>query len=527
MITLISILLVSALLGVIFGLSASIAGKPSWLILIGLNLLIFALGSLLPIPYYSLTLHAPFLGTSLISLILARRNSNPRKKLKTDSPEEFPLALKNGVVNLKNIKRGLVIFGSAGSGKTESVFVQLLRHAGKHKIPTLCYDYKNGELTEIANHFLAFSGINVKTIVPHEPHLSDRVNPFAPKYIANEMLLRQQTKNIFANLRKNPNSMRDENFFEKIPETTLAAVIWRLKEDYPQFCTLPHAIAICMDRDPIQISEFVDNNPYSRALGTPLRNSLGSEEQLAGVVASLTLPLTDLALPNLFYVLSSDDTNLAVNDPDNPTFLSVVNSPNLSKVNAPIISLLISTAINSMQVRNRPLSMLLFDEGTTFSIDGISQIPATMRSYNIATVFSTQDRALSKENYGDTVTNSLLANLSYQLLGKTNDPESVRYYKQISEEIEKKVKSKSYKSVLLGGDTRYSESTRETSKYKNQHFTTLKPGQFFLFSDGTEKLCNIALTPYERSPLVVKRMLTTNELNEHFKNIFDEASKLV
>jgi hypothetical protein len=55
---------------------------------------------------------------------------------------------------------------------------------------------------------------------------SDRVNPFLPKYIPMEQHLRQQTKLIFANLKKVDNVKESgSSFFDKIPETTLAAVI--------------------------------------------------------------------------------------------------------------------------------------------------------------------------------------------------------------------------------------------------------------------------------------------------------------
>jgi type IV secretory pathway TraG/TraD family ATPase VirD4 len=158
---------------------------------------------------------------------------------------------------------------------------------------------------------------------------------------------------------------------------------------------------------------------------------------VAGVKASLSLPLTDLALPTIFWVMSANDVDLDINNPENPTFLSIVNDPRLERINAPFISVIISTAINIMQIRNRLASFLLFDEGTTFYIDGISKIPATMRSYNIATVFSSQDRALAKENYGDVITSSLLANLSYQMIGKANDPDSVRYYKNIARRLKR------------------------------------------------------------------------------------------
>lgn len=438
----------------------------------------------------------------------------------------FPTTAGNLII--KNIKRGLVIFGSAGSGKTESCFVPIIKHCADNDIPSLIYDYKNGELTEIASYFYDKTNIKKAIIIPHNPNFSDRVNPFHPKYIPTEQHLRQLTKLIFANLKK-AEGVKDgvNSFFDKIPEPTLASVIWRLKVDYPEFCTLPHAVALCLTKTPEEIANFASKNPYSYAISAPLRDSLESTDQVSGVKASLSLPLTDLALPSIFWVMSANEVDLDLNNPDNPTLLCVLNDPQLPKANAPFISVIISTIINSMQVRNRPPSYLLFDEGTTFFIDGISSIPATMRSYNIATVFSTQDKALARENYGDTITSSLLANLSYQMIGKANDPESVKYYKSISEEIEKKTISKSFSNDFLKADSRTSESTRETSKFKNQDFTRLREGQFFVFSDGRERKYDFKLIPFQRVSLKQKQFLTQKEINDNFNNIFSEVTKLV
>jgi hypothetical protein len=480
---------------------------------------------------YSLPLHVGiFVFASLVSIIfLLVTNTGLTGKTGKIDPiwsVKFPIRNSSPLI-MQNIKRGIAIFGSAGSGKTESGFVPILKHAGERNIPCLCYDYKNGEITEIAHFFFQDSSVKQATIIPHSPMYSDRVNPFMPKYIPTEQHLRQQTKLIFANLKKVDN-IRDSgsSFFDKIPEPTLAAVIWRLKVDYPEKCTLPHAVALCLVKTPTEIVDFISKNPYSRAIGSPLVDSLISENQVAGVKASLSLPLTDLALPTIFWVMSANDVDLDINNPENPTFLSIVNDPRLERINAPFISVIISTAINSMQIRNRPASFLLFDEGTTFYIDGISKIPATMRSYNIATVFSTQDRALAKENYGDVITSSLLANLSYQMIGKANDPDSVKYYKNISEEIEKKTVSKSYTGSVMGGDTRLSEGTRETSKYKNQDFTGLKQGQFFVFSDGKDKLYNFDLFPFKRMELKVKHHITEKDLNDNFNRIMDEVKNI-
>jgi hypothetical protein len=480
---------------------------------------------------YSLPLHvAIFIFAGLLSIIFLIITSTTflgeKGKIDPIWSVKFPIRNSSPLV-MQNIKRGIAIFGSAGSGKTESGFVPILKHAGERNIPCLCYDYKNGEITEIAHYFFQNSTIKQATIIPHSPMYSDRVNPFLPKYIPTEQHLRQQTKLIFANLKKVDNVKESgSSFFDKIPEPTLAAVIWRLKVDYPEMCTLPHAVALCLVKTPTEIVDFISKNPYSRAIGSPLIDSLISENQVAGVKASLSLPLTDLALPTIFWVMSANDVDLDINNPENPTFLSIVNDPRLERINAPFISVIISTAINSMQIRNRPASFLLFDEGTTFYIDGISKIPATMRSYNIATVFSTQDRALAKENYGDVITSSLLANLSYQMIGKANDPESVRYYKNISEEIEKRTVSRSFTNSVIGGDTRTSEGTRETSKYKNQDFTGLKQGQFFVFADGKDKLYNFDLFPFKRLELKVKHHITEKDLNDNFNCIMNEVKGL-
>ena len=481
---------------------------------------------------YSLPLHiAIFVLASLLTIIfLFMTNTKLTSKTGKIDPiwsVKFPIRNSSPLI-MQNIKRGIAIFGSAGSGKTESGFVPILKHAGERNIPCLCYDYKNGEITEIAHFFFQNSTIKQATIIPHSPMYSDRVNPFLPKYIPTEQHLRQQTKLIFANLKKVDNVKESgSSFFDKIPEPTLAAVIWRLKVDYPEMCTLPHAVALCLVKTPTEIVDFISKNPYSRAIGSPLVDSLISENQVAGVKASLSLPLTDLALPTIFWVMSANDVDLDINNPENPTFLSIVNDPRLERINAPFISVIISTAINSMQIRNRPGSFLLFDEGTTFYIDGISKIPATMRSYNIATVFSTQDRALAKENYGDVITSSLLANLSYQMIGKANDPDSVRYYKNISEEIEKRTVSRSFTNSVIGGDTRTSEGTRETSKYKNQDFTRLKQGQFFVFADGKDKLYNFDLFPFKRLELKVKHHITEKDLNDNFNRIMEDVKDII
>jgi hypothetical protein len=104
---------------------------------------------------------------------------------------------------------------------------------------------------------------------------------------------------------------------------------------------------------------------------------------------------------------------------------------------------------------------------------------------------------------------------------------SVRYYKNISEEIEKRTVSRSFTNSIIGGDTRTSEGTRETSKYKNQDFTGLKQGQFFVFADGKDKLYNFDLFPFKRLELKVKHHITEQDLNDNFNRIMEDVKDII
>ena len=134
---------------------------------------------------YSLPLHLAILVlSSLISIVFLFITNNPllgeTDKIDPVWSVKFPIRNSSPLI-MQNIKRGIAIFGSAGSGKTESGFVPILKHAGERNIPCLCYDYKNGEITEIAHFFFQNSAIKQATIIPHSPIYSDRVNPFLPK----------------------------------------------------------------------------------------------------------------------------------------------------------------------------------------------------------------------------------------------------------------------------------------------------------------------------------------------------------
>jgi len=71
-------------------------------------------------------------------------------KLKEPERYRVKFDLLNGSLVLKNIRRGASIIGSAGSGKTESVVYNFLKHFNQHEFSGVIHDYKDFEITEMA-----------------------------------------------------------------------------------------------------------------------------------------------------------------------------------------------------------------------------------------------------------------------------------------------------------------------------------------------------------------------------------------
>lgn len=475
---------------------------------------------------YSLQVHLFYYSPSFLLSLLVY-NLFLKKEVDTKDPM-WSVSFKTTTgkdISLENIKRGVLILGSAGAGKTESVFVPLLKHTAEKGFSVLNYDYKDGELTEIANYFFQNSGFSIYNVIPHKPELSHRINPILPAYLDSSEMVSELVSVFFSNTRSKGS---DKNFFQDVPESVLAGTIWRLRCDYPHFCTLPHAISVCITKEPQELADFLEKNPQSRILASPFFDSLIAKDQMAGVKASLSNELRKFAFPSIFYILSDNEVNLNINNPASPALLNLINSPDREFTQSSFLALIFTMTIKLMQKRGMRPSTLMLDEAATLNIPNFSRIPAAMRSYNIATIYSLQDKVLGTERYGDAVTRAILSNLSYQFIGKTNDPESVKHYKQIVEEIEKKNYSKSYGDGLMAkGESRTTESYRETSKYKNQDFFGLKTGEFIVLSDGKDHKVKLKLTPFERVTLKVKHHVTSHDLERNFNDILLQSKSLI
>jgi type IV secretory pathway TraG/TraD family ATPase VirD4 len=433
--------------------------------------------------------------------------------------------IKFGNLKIDNVKRGVSIIGSAGSGKTESVVYNLLQHFSKYNFCGIIHDYKDFELTEIAyplfkeNKQIKFYTISFDTIYY-------KVNPIAPRYLPNEESVNELSRVLIENLLEQGESTNaTSRFFNDAVEGLLAGMIWKLKTDYPKFCTLPHLIAVFQSMTTKKLVLFLSSNLTSKSMASAFINGIESDRQTAGVKSTLANAFKKISSQTLFMVLSKDEVPLNVNSADNPAVISIVNNPKYESAYSPIVATIMHTVIKQMSVRDQKSSFVLMEEAPTIKLLNMHRIPATLRSYDITTVYVMQDKIQNDMLYGDKASKAILSNLSYQFFGKVNDPDTAKYYEQFFELIKIPTKSVSRSSGLTL-ESRITKGEKEVSKRRAGIFFRLKEGEFIAFADGKDRKVRFKLQDIEKAIPDKGFQYDEKELEMHQQRVYTDISNL-
>jgi len=444
----------------------------------------------------------------------------------TDKVYQVNFKLQTGKFKIDNIKRGASVIGAAGSGKTESVIYNFLKHFSQQQFCGILHDYKNFELTEMA--YPLFSGndqIKFYTIAFDQIYF--KVNPIAPRYLHNEESVNEISKVLVENLLEfnEANSNSTTKFFNDAVEGLLSGLIWKLKSSFPQYCTLPHLIAIFQSMDTNRLVAFLKSDLISKGMASAFINGVDSDKQTAGVKSTLANAFKKISSQQLFMVLSKDEVPLDINSEENPAVISLVNHPKYEAAYSPIIAAVLHTVIKQMSVRNQRRSFLLMEEAPTLKLLNMHRIPATLRSYDIATVYVMQDKVQNDILYGDKMSRAILANLSYQFFGKVNDPDTAKYYERFFEIVRKETTSIN-RGHNLNFDTRITTGEKEVSKRRADVFFRLQQGEFIAFADGKDKKVKFNLQSIIKELPPRRNYYSQEDLRMNFERIYREIKTI-
>ena len=430
-----------------------------------------------------------------------------------------------GSLKINNIKRGVSIIGSAGSGKTESVVYGFLQHFQRHGFCGVIHDYKDFEITEMV--YPLFKDCDIPFKVISFDKIIHRVNPIAPQYLENPESVNEVSRVLIENLleQKDSVSIGATKFFHDAAEGLIGGLIWRLKASYPEYCTLPHVIAIYHYLDTESLIRFLESNIISKGMADAFISGMDSDRQTAGVKGTLSNALKRISTPRIFMALSADEVPLNINQKDNPAVISVVNNPRFETSYSPIIATIIHTITKQMSVRHSKPSFLLMEEAPTIKLLNMHRIPATLRSYDITTIYVMQDKIQNDMMYGDKASRAILSNLSYQFFGKVNDPDTAKYYERFFEIIKHPTKSVS-RGHSLDFDTRVTTGEKEIPKNRADVFFRLEQGEFITYADGKDNKVQFILQDIQRELPKPSKQFSKSDLEANFKRIYAEAKSI-
>ncbi|MBL7473315.1 type IV secretory system conjugative DNA transfer family protein [Robertkochia sp. 1368] len=438
------------------------------------------------------------------ALILGWFSINPSNRKKHDHPYSVSLKGENSTWMIDNLRKGISIIGAAGSGKTESLIHPLMMHLASHNFSGVIYDYKNFELTELA--YPIFKTNDLPFYIISFDRFYNRVNPIAPKYMRDEESVNEFSRVLIENLMelKESGAEGSSKFFQDAAEGLLAGLIWMFKQKEPDACNLPALIDFFIANRSEQLAECINQDCIARGMASAFLNGLESERQTAGVLSTLANGLKKINTQRIRKVISKDEVPLECNHASNPGVICLVNNPKFESAYSPILSAILHVITKQMSERNRRPSFLLMEEAPTLRLLNMHRIPATLRSYNIATLYVLQDKVQNDVLYGEKMSRAILANLSYQFFGKANDPETGKYYEQFLELIKTKTRSVS-KGMNLSFDTRITSSEKEVHRIRANQFFKLQTGQFIASSDARSQLLTFPKKNLHRSLPILKK----------------------
>lgn len=458
---------------------------------------------------------------------------------KLDPKKDLKLIATNGNIVIKNIDMGVHILAGSGAGKTSCVVYPILKFFAETERTGFIYDYKDGELTEIA---IPLFKDRLKIVSVHRPDISTRVNPIDPKYLGDEKSVNSIVKVLLKNLNAADGGGGENNFFYDAAESLFSASVLAFKMTRPEYCTIPHVIAFLLAVDFMnkseedlaenekqampKLSRFLTMNKRVQIQASPFLLGLGSERQSASVLSTLANALRKVAYPDSFWALSKNELDLNVNSPDVNMVISFLNEPKNAPAITPLLACLIESTMKQMMVRGCLPSFIVEDEAATMKQLSLAETVATMRSFGTSTIYCTQDISQGNVQYGADGYRKITANLSTQVFGKANDPKSAEFYEGYSEIKKDKTTSKTNSGNSLFGDGRQSttKGEREIAKIRKHEFMKFKTGTFAVFSGGKQKVMHFPRPNIEVSPLPTTDKMRANiELN--YNKIIEEMLK--
>lgn len=383
-------------------------------------------------------------------------------------------------INFINPRRGILIVGSPGAGKSWFIIEPMIRQLIEKGFVLFVYDFKAPVLTrQVYNLFLqhkdrypsgtAFYSINFTDL--SRSHRCNLIDPSTLKSLADAIGC---SKTILLSMNKTWVNRQGE-FFVESPVNFLAAVIWWLRKyKNGAFCTLPHVIELAqMPYD--KLFTILGADPEIQTLVSSFIQAFKNKsmELVDSQISSAKIPLGRLASADLYYILSGNDLSLDINNPSAPKILCLGGDPPRQEALAPVLSLYIDRLNKLINRQGQHPCAVVCDEFATVRAASVLTTVATGRSNDIITILAVQDHSQLQTQYSpaeaDMILNTTGNLVCGQVGGKTAEwvckrfPAVAQHHESVSENSR---------------DTSISRSQQMANPMSTATIATLSAGEF-------------------------------------------------
>ncbi len=377
-----------------------------------------------------------------------------RKKQSAPDNTIFSLATNEGWVNYPNIFQGFFGSGGAGSGKSVSLIEPFMWQMAEKNMCGLIFDFKNWELTSqmlayVEYHQRQRKQKNIKTLIDKEleirivdflnPKCSHRVNFLQPRIIDNLIKVDSIIKKFLKAL--SPADAEKKDIWFNGSVALFKGGLLFFKKHFPDYCTFPHILTFLTMIETETIKTLFESDEDVTMVSDVYMKA--PDKTAGSIAASLSSSLSQLVDPNIFWVLSGDDINFALNDKDEPTLLFLITDEEFAQSLSPLASIIAMTCLNAMNKKGRYPSLAMFDEFPQIFLDDIDRLPATCRSNKVGIMCVIQDMSQLIKEYGDKLTKALCANLLNKIYFKATDKDTQQDMSNLMGEVEKIQESQS------------------------------------------------------------------------------------
>lgn len=347
---------------------------------------------------------------------------------------------RKGWINLVSLDRGMMVIGNPGSGKSFSAFEPCIETMIRKGYTMLLYDFKYPTLTDFAyNQYRKCKGdldnppkfcvINLS-----DPRTSQRFNPINPVYIRDPADSAEIAEIVMQNVNKG--AQRKEDFFSDSAKVYFDAVVWFLRcYENGRYCTFPHVLQMLTHKYS-EVLEILETHKENLPKIVPFVNAMhdNATEQLQGMLGSSQIPVAKLSSKEIYWILSGDDGELDINNPERPKILCLGNCPDRESINGTVLALYTTRIFAEINQPGRMRCGVMLDELPTIFLKDLDKLIATARSNKVATVIGMQDYSQLVRDYGEknaeVIYNTVANIVSGQVSGKTAERMSKMFGKR-------------------------------------------------------------------------------------------------